>query len=698
MHLRQFKYLLPVAALTMFGVTIVAGQTPDTSGNALLKGTFQFRHVAVLNVDDSYNPSEIAATFGAITFDGAGHYSIAGTTLDNTVANGSSQPFASTGTYAIGSSGAGYIANPLAPTDFNLCIYGAVSQGVYTGSSTEAFGDSSIMNDIFIAIPASSSPTNAGFTSPYQTGLLDFTGAGSTAIKNALFELSPNGSGGFGAISLTGQAANQVAATLTQSITGATYNFNSGGSATLTIPLPSGVSATNALFTGSKTIYESADGNFILGWTAGGYDIFFGVKALTVTGTNSLSTGLYFTSALEDSPGGFGFGTDSYYGGINNTGDTAGDGIVHERLNYPLEYSFDNGTDDLINLSANGTVSSPGSADTDYNGYEMVFGDGGQAFVAIGTNGNFSLLVGMHAAAFSGPGVYLNPIGVANAASLQPVTASIAPGELLILVGTGLSSGVTVTQGGQVFPTTLSNVTVSINNIPCPIYYVTPTQLAVAVPFAVASNQTGLANIQVTNNKVSSNVVQVYLTDAAPGSFSQGADGIGYAAANHAATGQLITPGNPAQPSEYISLYLTGLGTVTPTITDGAVGPSGPLSWSDVYGAGNLAVNFFDTVSGDSETGAISFAGLAPTLAGLYQINVQVPASGLTSGDNVYVVFSTDAANELQIQIPFGLGAPAPLVRKGGPLAKAALIKAIRSQPKKQVTHRTRGVPVGAGS
>ena len=86
-----------------------------------------------------------------------------------------------------------------------------------------------------------------------------------------------------------------------QSITGATYNF-SNGSATLTIPLPTGVSSTNALFTGSKTIFQSADGNFILGWTASGYDIFFGVKALTISGTNSLSGGLYFTAALEDLP------------------------------------------------------------------------------------------------------------------------------------------------------------------------------------------------------------------------------------------------------------------------------------------------------------------------------------------------------------------------------------------------------------
>ncbi len=207
------------------------------------------------------------------------------------------------GTYAIGSNGAGYVSNPLDPANYNLYIWGAVAQGVYTGSSTESDQAGYLLNDIFIAIPVGSPPTNASFTSPYQTGLLDFAGAGPSAIMNALFELSPNGQGKFGAITLNGQAANQSASTVTQSITGATYNFNSDGSATLTIPLPSAGRSTNALFTGSKTIFESADGNFILGWTGGGYDIFFGIKALTIAGTNSISAGLYFTAALEDSPG-----------------------------------------------------------------------------------------------------------------------------------------------------------------------------------------------------------------------------------------------------------------------------------------------------------------------------------------------------------------------------------------------------------
>jgi len=663
MHRAQSKF--PLAILTVLSLAVAIAQTQDNSGNALLKGNFAFRHTAVQNIDANFDPSQITASYGKIAFDGAGNYTITGTSVDNTASNGSPQALSVTGTYAIGSNGAGYVSNPLYPSDNNRYVYGAVSQGVYTGSSTESFGDGAILNDIFIAIPLGSAPSNGSFTSSYQTGVLDFTGGGATAIKNALFELSPNGKGGFGTISLTGQASNQTNPTITQSITGATYNFNGDGSAMLTIPVPSATSSTNALFTGSKTIFESADGNFILGWTAGGYDIFFGVKALAGGGSNSTSQGLYFTAALEDSSE-IGGTTDSFYGGISNSGDSGGDGVVHERLNLPEQFSFDFGTDDQILLNSDGTTG------VDLNGYQYSFGDGGQAFVGIGTQGNFSLVVGLHAASFSGTGVYINPIGVVNAASYQPITASLAPGELITLFGTGLASTTTGIQGGQTAPMTLGGVSATIDSIPCPIFTVSPGQISIIVPYGVASNMTGLANIQVISNNVKSNVVQMYLTDAAPGAFSQTANGIGFAAAAHATTGAPITSSNPAQPGEYISLYLTGLGPISPPITDGALGPSSPLSMADLFNAGNLLVLFndYDPNGSTENPGTIQFAGLAPSLAGLYQINVQVPTTGLASGDNVYVEFVTDAADVNQIQIPYGsssgraISTPRPRARR----------------------------------
>jgi uncharacterized protein (TIGR03437 family) len=158
----------------------------------------------------------------------------------------------------------------------------------------------------------------------------------------------------------------------------------------------------------------------------------------------------------------------------------------------------------------------------------------------------------------------------------------------------------------------------------------------------------GAVNLQVTNNGVASNVVSVGpgVNFSQPGMFSQSQDGIGFAAARHAATEELVDQANPAQPVEYISIYMTGLGTVTPAIADGALGPSNPLSTADCWTNGSMSVVFNDYGPGaPSESdvlGTIQFAGLAPGLAGLYQVNVQVPTNGLTLGDLVEIEFQID--------------------------------------------------------
>ena len=105
-------------------------QTQDSSQDSLLKGKYEFRHIAVLNLDVYGNPTEVSAISGTITFDGQGNYTLQGTRVDNTVSGGAAQTISENGTYAIGSSGAGYVANPISPTDPNAFVYGAVAQGV----------------------------------------------------------------------------------------------------------------------------------------------------------------------------------------------------------------------------------------------------------------------------------------------------------------------------------------------------------------------------------------------------------------------------------------------------------------------------------------------------------------------------------------------------------------------------------------
>src|ERR1700691_127094 len=146
---RQLKSLLPMAVVAVFSLAVAAGQTQDTSGNGMLKGTYGFRHLAVQIVDEYFNPTDITAVYGTITFDGAGNYTIAGTSVDNGVSGGAPQPLNLTGTYAIGSNGAGYLTNELYPTGSPApfaYINGAVAQGVFTGSSAETQGDMNTLN------------------------------------------------------------------------------------------------------------------------------------------------------------------------------------------------------------------------------------------------------------------------------------------------------------------------------------------------------------------------------------------------------------------------------------------------------------------------------------------------------------------------------------------------------------------------
>jgi uncharacterized protein (TIGR03437 family) len=632
-------FALGASAALSWGQTTV---NLDTSGNGMLKGTYFFRQLSVVNFDSNGNVTEMAATYGKIVFDGKGGYVLTGQKVDSAVSGGQPQPLSVTATYGIGSNALGSLDNPIAPTDSTSAVYGAVGQGgVFVGSSTEGYYD-----DTFIAIPApASNATNASFNGNYWLGVIDFPGANETSIKNALFKLAPNGQGALGSLSIAGQAANQTAASITQSVTGATYAFQSNGSATLTIPTPSGVTATNSLFSGTKTMYLSADGNFILGGTTNDYDIFFGVRALSSPSTNATYSGLFLMSALEDAVQTQ--GVDSFYGSSNSNG--AGTQIMHWRLTAPYyPYAIDYGMDDEETLNADGTA-------LDVNGYSYAFGVNGNAAVAIGTGGYYSMIAMVQAPAFTGTGVFLNPAGVVNAASYAPITASWAPGELMTLVGSGLSSVTMTTQGGQAFPTTLGGVQVLINGVAAPIYYVSPTQVSAIIPYALdptsASAPFYVGQIQVVNGGTKSNAVTWFLNDNAPGIFATG--GVGIPAAlryDSSGNASIISTSNPVKQGDTISLFLTGLGAVSPTVADGAIGPTSTLSVATAFTNMYMAVYFDDYNSGNFPQATITYAGLAPGLAGLYQVNVQVPTT--VGPGNVYIEVDTDSATNIQVYIP----------------------------------------------
>ena len=107
-------------------------------------------------------------------------------------------------------------------------------------------------------------------------------------------------------------------------------------------------------------------------------------------------------------------------------------------------------------------------------------------------------------------------------------------------------------------------------------------------------------------------------------------------------TGMQVLYDNPAEVGETLMLYVTGLGAVSPAVKDGFAAVAKPLS----YVVADVAVSV------DGLNAPVSFKGLAPGFAGLYQLNFEVP-KGVSSGKLVNLSLATPDAvtNEAKLYI-----------------------------------------------
>jgi uncharacterized protein (TIGR03437 family) len=144
--------------------------------------------------------------------------------------------------------------------------------------------------------------------------------------------------------------------------------------------------------------------------------------------------------------------------------------------------------------------------------------------------------------------------------------------------------------------------------------------------------------------------VPLTLTGYQPGIYTLDFSGAGQGIAEIAGTTLLAAPaGNGSRPvqrgSEYLEIFATGLGPVVGTDGEPAPpdGTSAPLT--PIYQTTAIVTA---TVSGVSAP--VSFSGLTPSLVGLYQVNVQVPAAA-PPGDAVPLTLAvTDAVTGKSIQ------------------------------------------------
>ena len=239
----------------------------DNSANGTLKGPYFVRQILTLTDGNTSAITRAVSLAGTMTFDGAGNYTFSGQELDST-AGSSPVPYTASGVYALSSNGLVQIQSPIDNTDSEFGGVGGANQIV--ASATEGNYD-----DIFIAIPGGA---GSAITGSYNVGFIDFLNGSADNVRDGYFTMTSNGSGSFGNVTVNGAMANQGNTNTTQSLSGVTYSY-SGATGTLTFPTSS--SPMSALVSGAKTFAVSADGNILVGGSAGGFDLFVGLNSAT---------------------------------------------------------------------------------------------------------------------------------------------------------------------------------------------------------------------------------------------------------------------------------------------------------------------------------------------------------------------------------------------------------------------------------
>jgi uncharacterized protein (TIGR03437 family) len=214
--------------------------------------------------------------------------------------------------------------------------------------------------------------------------------------------------------------------------------------------------------------------------------------------------------------------------------------------------------------------------------------------------------------------------GIVSAASPVSFNA-LAPGSMIAIYGNLLADD-SASAPSIPLPTTLGNANVIIAGQSVPLLYASQGQINALVPFGLNTNTPYQLLIQ--RDLTLSPPVPINIADAQPGAFQSGGSAI-VEDYRGTAPAFLVTPSAPAQAGDVLVIYCAGLGVTNPLVGDGVASPSSPPAQTQAP----------VTVSIGGQNANVVFAGLTPTLVGLYQVNVTMP-SGVTPGSAVPVLLT----------------------------------------------------------
>jgi minor extracellular serine protease Vpr len=158
-------------------------------------------------------------------------------------------------------------------------------------------------------------------------------------------------------------------------------------------------------------------------------------------------------------------------------------------------------------------------------------------------------------------------------------------------------------------------------SVPGRITYLSPTQVNLQVPWEL-QGQTE-ARVKVIYDYINGNVVTIPLADYSPAFFEVGSGAVAALDTGY----QLVSASNPTGAGKVVMLYANGLGPVTHQPASGEPAPYSPLA----------ETRSVPVVTIGGKQAVVSFSGLAPGFAGLYQVNVTIPG-GLTAGNQPVTV------------------------------------------------------------
>jgi uncharacterized protein (TIGR03437 family) len=212
---------------------------------------------------------------------------------------------------------------------------------------------------------------------------------------------------------------------------------------------------------------------------------------------------------------------------------------------------------------------------------------------------------------------------VVNSAS--NLSGPVAPGELVVVYGSGLGpgslAGPQVDSSGHL-SSNVAGTQVLFNGEAAPLVYTRADQVAAIVPNSVSGQASAL--VQVKYNGQSTPAFSTAIAVTAPGLFTLDQTGQGQAAVLNQ-DNTINTAANPAERGSIVVLWATGQGQSDPDWADDLLASS-PLPQPK----NKVNVNI------GGHWGQILYAGAAPGLAAVIQVNVRVPY-GIQPGRKVPV-------------------------------------------------------------